>query len=298
MNITSFEYMRAIVKYGTLSKAAEMLYISQPALSQSLSKLEKELGVRLFDRQGNRMVLTEAGAAFIDEGKNITQSTQRLMERLKYISEGKKELIRLGVSRFYGRFPLTLESFMRDHPGVQFEITEGLTLELEKLFAAGELDLCIIPSSPFTGKYHFKELFREELLIAVPPESLYTQYAERVGEDLYLDPSCLKDAPFVSLTSNQRVYGLGFEFCRRAGFEPNILCSVFGYDTLLKLVSMGLGVGFVSSLQNKTLLSMDKPPKCYHIKTDLPVNRNYVLLTKDSSGGLITELADLISELE
>lgn len=298
MNLTSFEYVRSIARYGTISKAAEMLYISQPALSQSLAKLESDLGVKLFQRHGNRMILTEAGAAFVEEGKTITQANSRLMERIKYISEGKKETIRLGVSRFYGRLPVILESFIRNHPGVQFEITEGLTMELERLFADGGLDLCIIPSSPFTEKFKPRALFEEELLIAVPPVSNLNQYAEEIDGLSYMDLSHLKDSPFVSLTSNQRVYGLGFEFCKEAGFKPNVQCTVFGYDTLLMLVSMGLGVGFVSSLQKKTLLSMTDPPKCYHIKTDLPVHRSYILLTHSSVESRATELADSIVDLE
>lgn len=298
MNLTSFEYVRSIARYGTISKAAEMLYISQPALSQSLAKLESDLGVKLFERHGNRMILTEAGAAFVEEGKTITQASGRLMERIKYISEGKKETIRLGVSRFYGRLPIILETFIRNHPGVQFEITEGLTMELERLFADGGLDLCIIPSSNFTDKYQARVLFTEELLIAVPPLSNLNQFAEEKNEMLYMDLSKLKDSPFVSLTSNQRVYDLGFKFCSEAGFKPNVLCTVFGYDTLLMLVSMGLGVGFVSSLQKNTLLSMQDPPKCYHIKTDLPVHRNYVLLTHDSLGTRATDLAESIVDLE
>ena len=298
MNLTSFAYVQAIVQYGTISKAAEMLYISQPALSQSLSKLEKDLGVKLFIRRGNRMMLTEAGAAFVEEGNAIIQAEGRLMERLKYISGGNKEIVRLGVSRFYGRLPIILESFIRNHPGVQFEITEGLTMELEKLFAAGELDLCMIPSSSFVEKYNHKPLFEEELLIAIPPASIFNQYAVEIDNMAYMDLSCLQNAPFISLTSNQRVYGLGLEFCREAGFNPNILCTVFGYDTLLTLVSMGLGVGFVSSLQKNTLMSMPNPPNCYHIKTELPVNRKYVLLLHESLSKRAQALADSITGLE
>ena len=298
MNILSFDYVKTIAKYGTISKAAEMLFISQPALSQSLNKLEKNLGVKLFIRQGNRMILTDAGAAFVEEGTSILQINERLKERLDFISSGKKEIVRLGLSRFYNKLPAILQDFVTNHPGVQFEITEGMTLDLETLFSKGELDLCIIPSSNFSSLHKHRTLFKEEILLVIPPNSSLNQYAIKNGDLPCYNLKYLKDSPFVSLTSNQRVYNLGIELCEKAGFKPQILCTVFGYDTLLMLVSMGLGVGFVSSLQKETLLRMPNPPKCYHILSDQPVTREYVLLINDNISNLASELADIIVALE
>lgn len=294
MNISSFEYVRAISKYGSISKAAESLFITQPALSQSLSKLEKELGTKLFVRHGNKMFLTDTGAAFLEEGNTILLANRRLLERIEYISKGRKETIRLGLSRFALGLPSLLEEFVREHPGAQFEITEGLTLELEEKFENGDLDLCIIPSSQFSSKYNPKPLFTEEILLAIPPNSALNQYAEENEGDYYYDLSYLNHASFVSLTSNQRIYELGMDFCEAAGFKPNILCTVFGYDTLLMLVSIGLGVGFFSSLQINTIKTMNNPPKCYHLITDKSVSRDYVLIAKKTLGVLAKELSESI----
>lgn len=298
MNIVYFDYVNAIAKYGTISKAAEMLFISQPALSQGLRKLERDLGTKLFIRQGNRMILTESGTAFIEEGSLILRAYARLEERISHISAGKEEIIRLGVSRFYGRLPHIIHDFINKHPEVQLEISEGLTLELESLFIDGALDLCIIPASPFTSRYENKTLFDEELLIAVPPGSCLNQYSEEREGLPCLDLKYLNNTPFVSLTSNQRIYDMCLDLCEEAGFKPNILCTVFSYDTLLMLVSLGLGAGFVSSLQTAALSSMSDPPKCYHIITNRSVNRSYVLLLKEPPGKLAGELADSITALK
>lgn len=294
MNIASFEYVKAISKCGSISKAAESLFITQPALSQSLSKLENELGTKLFVRHGNKMFLTETGAAFLEEGNTILQANSRLLERIDYITKGRKETIRLGLSRFTVGLPSLLEEFVREHPGAQFEITEGLTLELEEKFENGGLDLCIIPSSDFSSKYDHKPLFTEEILLAIPPNSALNQYAEENEGDYYYDLAYLKNASFVSLTSNQRIYDMGIEFCEAAGFTPNILCTVFGYDTLLMLVSIGLGVGFFSSLQYNTIKKMNNPPEYYHLITDRSASRDYVLITKKTLGSLAKELSESI----
>ena len=104
MDIKAFEYVNAIVEYGSISKAAETLYISQPALSQYLKNLESELGTKLFIRDGTRLILTAAGETFIKSGNVILRSYKTMCSQISDSKEKKIINIRIGMSPFYAKF--------------------------------------------------------------------------------------------------------------------------------------------------------------------------------------------------
>ena len=122
--LKDIEYIRAVAREGSFSAAAASCFISQPALSLAVKRLEQELGVSLFERSTHSVKLSTAGELFLSEGENILMLSSQLKERMVGLSQLKKGNIRMGISTFYSSYYLTrnLPSFYRLHPGIKIDI--------------------------------------------------------------------------------------------------------------------------------------------------------------------------------
>ena len=165
MDIRAFKYVNAIAKSGSFSEAAESLYISQPALSQYINNLEKQLGKKLFSREHRSLKLTLEGKIFLNEGNKILAMYEHLEDMISNASESKSVIIRLGISQFYGKFylPEILTRFIKEHPNVKFSITEALTSELEEMLIAEKLDVCLLPIYRVDDRLEYQVLNHEEI---------------------------------------------------------------------------------------------------------------------------------------
>ena len=133
MDFKALEYICAISEAKTISQAAKNLFISQPALSQFLSKLERELGTPIFDRSGNMMTLTSAGEILVRDGSKLLLSRNEMLHRVAELSDERAETLRFGVSPFYSKYylPLLFPYYREHHPNIRLDIVE------KKLFGAG-----------------------------------------------------------------------------------------------------------------------------------------------------------------
>ncbi|MEG0271333.1 MAG: LysR family transcriptional regulator, partial [Clostridia bacterium] len=173
------ECVQAIYDTGSLSKAAQKLFVSQPALSQSLKKLETELGALLFDRATQPLKLTAAGEIFVREGRELLLQREQMTNRLCAHTSTRNETLRLGISPFYSKYYLPiLYPYMAQHyPTVQLKITEAISIELEALTLEDQIDLCFVPSEPQNPKLQYETVCVEEILLAAPPHSRLERYA-------------------------------------------------------------------------------------------------------------------------
>lgn len=246
MDMKAFEYINAIAKHKSISKAAESLYISQPALSKYITKLEDVLGVYLIERGSGTTdtKLTSAGEIFLDRGNHILGLYNSLRNE---ISQGYAGRIHFGISSFYSKYylPSLLPPFSRRFPHARFTIAETHTSELERLMLSGKLDLCLLPVYTIkdTLSYHF--LREEEILLSLPQDSALKPLLVP-GEDFpFMDLALCRDSSFVFLAPYQKFHRFGRQLCEQAGFSPKIACEVMDWQTLNTLIAKGLGIGFV-----------------------------------------------------
>lgn len=167
----NYEYFLAVAEETNFTRAAEKLYISQPALSKFIRRLEESLGVTLFDRAATPMKLTYAGELY---QKYVEESIRRekvLMETLKEIQENERGEIRIGVPSFRGTFilPDILPLFHQKYPKVRVSLTEGFSSFLFNELMNENIQCCI--SNPTdTLNYTLLDsefLYREEIYLAV-----------------------------------------------------------------------------------------------------------------------------------
>ena len=143
MDFKGIEYVCAIYEAKTISQAAKSLFISQPALSQYLAKLEQELGTTLFERAGSAMIPTTAAEILVRDGRALLNARQEMLGQVNSLTQTHKETLRFGISPFYSKYylPLLLPYYREHHPNVHLSIVEQTSTELEQQVLDGTLDL-------------------------------------------------------------------------------------------------------------------------------------------------------------
>lgn len=266
MQFSLIEAFITIVETGSFSAASEKLFISQPALSQQIRKLEKEIGAKLFDRSKHSAELTDVGQLFLEKGKLILQIYNQFIQQACNMEQYFNETVRFGISPFYSRhyLPKLLTTLISDYPALHYEVMEDYSSVIEKALINGNLDFCMVPINPRNPKLSYIPVYTESIMLAVPNDSPVNKYAVNIGGHECIDLKYVKDEPFVALKPVQKFFSHSQQLCQEAGFSPNIVCQTMNWDALTELVSAGQGVGLVVNLC-ATQSSDNKSPRYYHL---------------------------------
>lgn len=252
MQLRDIEYVVTVAQEKSFSKAAEKLFISQPALSQSIKRLEQELGVPLFNRNTNSVRLSSAGELFVTDGTNILNMSKHLKKKMSGIQDLEKGHIRLGISSFYSYYHLVkiIPVFRARYPDIKLEITEDISFQLEQHALDGTVDISLVPLPLAHDGLDCRIIHHEQILFALPGNSsLIDKLTPALSSDLpFIDLSLAKDEPFIFLNRKQRFTDMGLQLCKEAGFVPNIIYDSMNWDTVNALIGSGLGVGFVPEI--------------------------------------------------
>lgn len=159
-NLNYYKIFFEAAKTGNISKAAESLYISQPAVSKSITKLEQSLGHTLFIRSKKGVKLTEEGQTLFEHLSLAFDSIETAEKNLKRIGQFGIGQIRIGVSTSLCKHILLsyLQDFIRDNPHVKVSIACNPTFETIQLLKQGKIDIGLICDTPLEKQYHFMPL--------------------------------------------------------------------------------------------------------------------------------------------
>lgn len=261
MQIKSIFYFITVVKCKSYSRASEQLFLSQSALSQQIKKLENELGVELFDHSKHKVILTEAGNVFYEDGQHIVSFYEMTKSKLNSLANLDSHTVSFGISPFYSHYylPILLPSLAKEHPSINCKIVEEISVELEKYLIDETLDFCLVPLQPMNDKLYYDVVFHEEILLAVPKNHPANEFAIPSVGMPYLDLKHLKNSDFIMLKPIQKFYQTSMRLCMEAGFEPRISIETISWDTLNTLVGNGMGVGFVPEIVKYTLPEEKRP---------------------------------------
>ena len=170
MNTKQFRYVLTVAKEGSFSRAADVLNISQPSLSQYIKKIETSIGMELFERTNGDIRLTDAGAEYVETGRKILELEHNMEIHLSDISSQKRGSLIVGTSpyRSASMMPAVVSAFHKLYPGIHLIIREGTTAELAEGMEHGEYDLCLT-LLPLDGRlFKWETVTQEELVVAVP----------------------------------------------------------------------------------------------------------------------------------
>jgi len=202
MNLKDLRYVIAIAETGSFSKAAERCFVSQPALSSQVRKLEETLGVKIFDRGSREVVPTEAGAVVVAHARRIVREAELLVNAVKAAGAREGAPVSLGAFPTLAPylFPRLVPALTERHPELRLTLIEEKTDTLLAMLHEGRLDLALLALPVPLEGLEARSLFSEDFLVCVrgdhplaSAESLH--YEDLKGEELLLldEGHCMRD---------------------------------------------------------------------------------------------------------
>ncbi len=242
MELRQLRYFAAVAQRRHFTAAAQEIGVAQPALSQQVRLLERELGVTLFDRSGRRVRLTPAGEALLVRAERILAEVANAKTELAEYAGVLRGRVIVGTlpSLAEQQLPRLVAAFHARHPGLELVLREERTARLLELLGTGEVDLALLhqsalahpdPAHPIT----LEPLFTEELVAAVGLD--YPLAGRGV-----LPFAALRDEPFILTKSGSVIRDTILAACRDAGFTPRIAFESGAAATVRALAAAGLGV--------------------------------------------------------
>lgn len=228
MDLREQKYVCALAECGNLTRAAEKLYISQPALSIYITNLEKSLGVTLFDRSGKRFSLTFAGERYVEKAS---------------------QMLRLGISQRRGSWliPPVAAEYEKKWPKIDLVIREGNLMVLNEMLKKSELDMVVLNQADAPCSMKTEVLFEEEFLVAVPVRHPVNEKAEYVPGERYrkLPVEALNGETLILHTPMQSSRGVEDVILKRHHVTPGKVRLIRSNETAMQMVAEGLGITFL-----------------------------------------------------
>lgn len=308
----SIEYIYTVYKEGSFSKAAQKLYISQPALSAMIRKTEAELhNIPLFDRSSKPIRPTKAGEYFIEAISQIIEIQNDITDYFDHLAGLQKGAITLGSSSFFCSFvlPPILQAFQQQHPGAVIHLFEMGASDREEKLKTSEVDLVLDVDAMDPRIFDCITLGQEHVILAVPTSFPINQKLKGMGlsfQDIlarrHLDPavpavdlSTFADVNFLFLKRRNDMYERASALCRQAGFQPNVTMYMDQLITVYNLAKSGQGAAFLS---DSVAFCSDDTDRLIFYKLDGPIAVRDVMLSyrKNSSfSSLVNDFIRFIS---
>jgi DNA-binding transcriptional LysR family regulator len=223
-------------------RAARQLFVSQPALSKQLKRLEDKLGGALFTRSKRKVSLTDSGRALQPLAERLLESSAAAFSRARDVAAGRAGSLRVGfgIASVAEVLPRTLLRFRKAYPDVTLELHDQSTPSQVAGLLQGRLDLGVLRLPLAHGELSSVRLFRERVVLVAPALST---------RPLELRLAALRDEPFIFLAreNSATFHDHSRSLCRKVGFEPHIVQEASEMFTILNLVRAGIGVALVPS---------------------------------------------------
>jgi DNA-binding transcriptional LysR family regulator len=248
MDLHELEYILTISEEQNITKAADKIFLTQSALNQQLLRVEKELGVPLFERSHHTMVPTFAGKIYIENAKKILAIRDETYKIISDISENQKGEISIsftperGAKMFTEIYPV----FHKIYPGITFRIYEARAKRMEQLLLEGTVRLA--NTALFTENGNFETIpFGSEKMILGVPRTHPLAYLAGTESWKKLPPVDLKqfeNTDFIMNAKETRMNDMAEEAFHKAGFKPRILFESSSTGTIIETIKNQIAAGF------------------------------------------------------
>lgn len=273
MKLLQMKYFQTVCRYGSITKAAEELFVSQPTISFCIKELEEEFGVKLFHRRHNRLQLTVEGSYFLDKVNYILQSVDALSSQMKNMGNNRNH-VKIAVPAMISTFlfPQIFNAYNEVYPELQLEMLETGSLQARKLVDANSVDLGItILDSAVEDAYNVVPLVKTELVFCVSKTHPLAN-CQKISFKQLADQQII----LFKADSYQNI------FIKRAfsevGVQPNILL----YSSQLYTIKEFLSYGNVGAFLYRQVAEMDNDLVC--IPLEQAIFQDIVLIwTKNGS---------------
>ena len=259
MEFNQLRYLCAIVDAGSFSRAAEQCRVAQPSLSQQISKLEDELGTRLFDRLGRSVRLTDAGRTLLPHARAVLQQTELARVKVDGRRRDTRGTVVVGVIPTIAPYflPERIAAFMKRFPESSLRVVEETTPVLVDSLKSLAIDLAILSLPLRHREFEVVSLLTERLYAALPADHPRASAASVSLRDL-------REERFVMLRDSHCFREISLAACHRAHLDPRIAFESNQISSLLGMVAAGVGVALVPEM------AIDPRAGCRYVRISDP----------------------------
>lgn len=259
MELQQLRYLCAIVDTGSFSRAAEHCHVAQPSLSQQISKLEDELGTRLFDRLGRSIRLTETGQTFLPHARTVLHQTELARSEVDGRRRDGRGTVVVGVIPTIAPYylPRRIAAFAKRFPDCTLRIMEETTPVLVESLRSLAIDIAILSLPLRHREFEIAPLLTERLYAALPPDH------PRAGA-ASLSLRELRDERFLLLRDSHCFRDIALAACHRARLDPRVAFESGQFSSLLGMVAAGVGVSLVPEM------AIDRGAGCAYVQISDP----------------------------
>ncbi|MBN6888331.1 DNA-binding transcriptional LysR family regulator [Cytobacillus horneckiae] len=264
MELLQLRYFQKVAQMGNMTKAANELMVSQPALSKMISRLEENLGAPLFHREGRSIRLNDFGQVYLERVNRIFLEIEEGERQLQDMIAAKSRVTSVSIALPH-ILPFFIVEFMKRNPDVHIKQHSGSASMMKKQLESGQVDFCI-SMSPIIGEdIEWMTLLNEEIFLSVPPEH---HLAGRTSIELHE----AADEIYINRPTGYEFRDLTDEFCKQAGFVANTPIELEEAGAILRLIELGLGISFTPQLS----LLQQALPRTVQIPITSPVCRRTI----------------------
>jgi DNA-binding transcriptional LysR family regulator len=288
MDINTLEAFLSLADNLNFTKSAEHLYISQPAFSRKITRLEDEFECKLFTRNKRTVELTEYGRVFYEYAKDIYAAYSKWNMNLKQLKSKKSGRLRIGFLQDlpHNLFPDSVQKFQTDYDQIDLTFMDCSMTDIIDRLLCNEIDIGFSLSEEAYDheKISHRVLAHIPLCVAMPDN-------HRLADKVTVDLNDLRDEPFVMISMDN--YGPGSRhiksLCNFRGFEPNISAFTTFVPSLLILVKSGIGITIVAkTAEHVAPIGVKLTP----LSNDVPPTKLVLLWKTSNSNPAIPEFID------
>lgn len=256
-----YQYVYEIYKAKSFSRAAKNLYISQPALSATIKKIEERLGCQLFERTTTSLEITKEGEAYIETARQIMDLEEELRVKLNDLSDLKTGSLVLAGTAFFSSYiiPPIVKEYRKRYPNISLAFEESDSLLLYPMAQENNLDLIV--DAGICDIEHFEKLvlYKENILLAVPNEMVpvpvknlaftgdeVKRGRHLAGHDRSVDIAVFGRLPFLLLKKEHDLHRRAMALCEEQNLTPRSDMHLNQLLTSFNLTKQGFGISLVS----------------------------------------------------
>ncbi len=240
INLHHLRVFYLTARHLSCTKAAEQLFVTQPAITSQLKRFEESCELKLFKKKGRNIYLTEEGRLLYEHVKGIFEQEARLEDLIEELKGLRRGVLRLGTTKTYARYfmPALITGFHSAYPGIKIHLDEGSSLEMINSLVELKNEVAVIAKAIDSPEVEFIPFSQEELVTIVAPFHPFAHRGEVGLEDLAKEPLIMKEQGSGTRKKVEALFS-------QHGLSPNILMETSNAEFIKQLVARGEGISFL-----------------------------------------------------
>lgn len=239
-----------VAEFQSFTRAGQVLYITQPAVSFQIKSLEEEFGTKLFIREQNRVILTDVGKVLFKYAREILKKYEEVEKEIGAITKSLKGKLTVGMTTIIGKYylPLVIKDFKNKYPDVEVVTKISNTQNIVNSLIENALDLCIVSKPLIEDHFLCIPYIRAELVLIVPPDHRWVNKGLITFEELL-------DEPFIVREEGSGTRDIIVEYFQQKGKrieDLNIIMTLGNTEAIKGAVESGAGVSIIQKCAIKT----------------------------------------------